>query len=198
MQQAISDRELLAILGGVSRSFVLTIRALPKGLRQPIGLAYLLARISDTIADTATAPAEVRADFLQRFSAMVEQGADSQALRQLSEQIKPGNSAEADLLTQTERILASLQNFPETDRREITALLVKITHGQALDLLRFPGNGKSAPFPPPRNWMNIPISWPDAWANSGRGFVARTYRLTAASMWRSYPGWGVHSDRGCS
>ena len=43
-----SDAELMDLLKGVSRSFVLTIRALPRGLRRPIGLAYLLARASDT------------------------------------------------------------------------------------------------------------------------------------------------------
>ncbi len=62
------DAELMEVLKGVSRSFVLTIRALPKGLRRPIGLAYLLARASDTIADTATAPVEARTECLRAFA----------------------------------------------------------------------------------------------------------------------------------
>ncbi|SVB50912.1 uncharacterized protein METZ01_LOCUS203766, partial [marine metagenome] len=45
------DRLLKDVLEGVSRSFYLTIRVLPKNLREPIGLAYLLARTADTIAD---------------------------------------------------------------------------------------------------------------------------------------------------
>ena len=45
------DAEMMAVLKGVSRSFVITIRALPRGLRRPVGLAYLLARASDTIAE---------------------------------------------------------------------------------------------------------------------------------------------------
>src|SRR5437667_11202004 len=40
------------ILRSVSRSFYLSIRFLPAQLRQPIALAYLLARATDTIADT--------------------------------------------------------------------------------------------------------------------------------------------------
>ena len=44
------------LLKSVSRSFYLTIRILPARLQAPIGLAYLLARASDTIADTADAP----------------------------------------------------------------------------------------------------------------------------------------------
>ena len=42
---------LKSVLKGVSRSFYLTMRVLPKNLREPIGLAYLLARAADTIAD---------------------------------------------------------------------------------------------------------------------------------------------------
>ena len=41
------------LLASVSRSFYLSIRLLPRRLRAPIGLAYLLARASDTIADSA-------------------------------------------------------------------------------------------------------------------------------------------------
>ena len=39
------------ILRSVSRAFYLSIRVLPADLREPIGLAYLLARIADTIVD---------------------------------------------------------------------------------------------------------------------------------------------------
>ena len=40
------------LLRRVSRSFYLTLRVLPATLRTPIGLAYLLARAADTLADT--------------------------------------------------------------------------------------------------------------------------------------------------
>ena len=43
---------LTATLKDVSRSFYLTLRVLPARIRTPIGLAYLLARTSDTVADT--------------------------------------------------------------------------------------------------------------------------------------------------
>ena len=39
------------LLRGVSRSFYLSLRILPAALREPIGLAYLLARAADTVAD---------------------------------------------------------------------------------------------------------------------------------------------------
>jgi phytoene/squalene synthetase len=40
------------LLRQVSRSFYLSLTVLPGPLREPIGLAYLLARAADTIADT--------------------------------------------------------------------------------------------------------------------------------------------------
>src|SRR5437879_13909076 len=40
------------LLRQVSRSFYLSLAVLPSALREPIGLAYLLARAADTIADT--------------------------------------------------------------------------------------------------------------------------------------------------
>src|SRR5258707_13271546 len=48
------------LLKGVSRSFYLTLRVLPAGMRDPIGLAYLLARAADTIADTSLISPEQR------------------------------------------------------------------------------------------------------------------------------------------
>ena len=40
------------LLRQVSRSFYLSLAILPNALREPIGLAYLLARAADTITDT--------------------------------------------------------------------------------------------------------------------------------------------------
>jgi farnesyl-diphosphate farnesyltransferase len=130
----IGDKELIELLAGVSRSFVLTIRALPKGLRRPIGLAYLLARTSDTIADTATAPVDVRIQSLKEFSG-------SLPITHLAS-ISPGNPAERHLLQNIPRITAMVDTLPESDRAEIRTLLQKITEGQRLDLLRFPDPGK--------------------------------------------------------
>ena len=55
-----TDELLGPILRDVSRAFYLTLRVLPTAVRPQIGLAYLLARIADTIADTTEVPAEKR------------------------------------------------------------------------------------------------------------------------------------------
>jgi len=56
------------ILRSVSRSFYLSIRFLPQQLREPIALAYLLARTTDTVADTTRIPGAVRMEALKMLS----------------------------------------------------------------------------------------------------------------------------------
>src|SRR5436190_22716039 len=56
------------ILRSVSRSFYLSIRFLPAQLREPIALAYLLARTTDTVADTAGISTNVRTEALRMLS----------------------------------------------------------------------------------------------------------------------------------
>src|ERR1051326_7222356 len=59
------------LLRATSRSFYLTLRVLPRPVRPQISLAYLLARTSDTIADTQVLSLEQRLDALRRFRSRV-------------------------------------------------------------------------------------------------------------------------------
>jgi phytoene/squalene synthetase len=61
----VNERELLK---SVSRSFYISIRLLPKALREPVALGYLLARTSDTIADGTAVDVEKRIELLDRFA----------------------------------------------------------------------------------------------------------------------------------
>src|SRR4029434_8384968 len=62
---------LTTLLKDVSRSFYLTLRVLPRPIRPQIGLAYLLARSSDTIAEPAMLPVERRLRALQDLRARI-------------------------------------------------------------------------------------------------------------------------------
>ena len=53
------------LLKQTSRSFYLTLRVLPADVSPQIGLAYLLARATDTIADTELVPLAQRLAALQ-------------------------------------------------------------------------------------------------------------------------------------
>jgi farnesyl-diphosphate farnesyltransferase len=124
------------LLASVSRSFYLTIRILPPALRAPIGLAYLLARASDTIADTADASAEVRLKFLAAFGEMIRSGGNK-GIEELQRDIRPFAAGERELISKLDRCLAWLSSLEDADRREIAAVMEKIIRGQTLDLQRF-------------------------------------------------------------
>lgn len=124
------------LLASVSRSFYLTIRILPAELRAPIGLAYLLARASDTIADTADASAEIRLQYLTVFGRAIATG-ESVGIADLQREIRPSAAGECELIAKLDRCLAWLATMENFDRRDIAAVMEKIIHGQALDLKRF-------------------------------------------------------------
>src|SRR5574337_1299700 len=86
------DELLGTLLKNVSRSFYLTLRVLPRELRIPIGLAYLLARAADTIADTALLPPEDRLDLLLGFRAHVNGLRHDATLGRIEYALLPGQS----------------------------------------------------------------------------------------------------------
>lgn len=129
-----TDLELLA---PVSRSFYLTIRALPHKLRGPVGVGYLLARATDTIADSADAPVDVRLRQLNALRAMIETGSDKSRIDLLKNEITPPDASERALISQIGEVLERLESMPVLDRADIVDVLQKITRGQELDLMRF-------------------------------------------------------------
>jgi farnesyl-diphosphate farnesyltransferase len=137
MAQA-SDKLLAGLLKEVSRSFYLTLRVLPGEVRAPIGLAYLLARTTDTIADTALVAPEQRLEALQalreRIQGRREAPLDFGALAR-----QQGSRAEGVLLEKCEASLALLRNLPSADAQLVRQVLNTITSGQELDLRRFAG-----------------------------------------------------------
>jgi farnesyl-diphosphate farnesyltransferase len=141
------ERELGGqLLASVSRSFYLTLKALPGELREPLSLAYLLARTADTIADTAEVPAEVRLDGLRRFRALVENddGAERTRLAALlASEFGPRqtDAAEQRLMERFADGLAWLNTMTGAKLEAIRQVLRHIIDGQMLDLQRFPGSG---------------------------------------------------------
>src|SRR5512147_1974805 len=99
------EQELLTdLLKDVSRSFYLTLRVLPGEIRPQIGVAYLLARTSDTIADTEWVALEQRLEALQRFRERVSGVRDERLnLGELAQQ--QGPPAERMLLENCESVL---------------------------------------------------------------------------------------------
>ncbi|MFL6519892.1 MAG: phytoene/squalene synthase family protein [Chthoniobacterales bacterium] len=129
------------LLRSVSRSFYLSLRFLPTGLRDPLSLAYLLARATDTIADTPEAPVALRTEALRTLAAMIQGGASSEKTAHLRESFVPlqTDKAERALIEQLPALLDWLDDLRSEDRDEVRNVLDKINRGQSLDLERFGG-----------------------------------------------------------
>ena len=129
---------LTALLRDVSRSFYLTLRVLPRPVRPQIGLAYLLARATDTIADTDLVPV---ADRIHALQALRERIAGTRLIPVnfgafAERQSSPG---ERMLLERVEEALGVFNRFTYSDQERIREVLSTITSGQELDLRRFHG-----------------------------------------------------------
>jgi len=135
------DGNLNDLLKATSRSFYLTLRILPAAVRPQIGLAYLLARTTDTIADTEILPVEQRLEALDKLRARIL--GQSSASLQFGELAKQqGSPAERMLLEKVEHALALLPTLSPEDLKLVREVLATITSGQELDLRRF-GNGSA-------------------------------------------------------
>jgi farnesyl-diphosphate farnesyltransferase len=123
------------LLRGVSRSFYLTIRLLPSPVREPIALGYLLARASDSIADTSAAELASRVEALGQLRAGKIASTAVEALAG-----KQSVPAEVELLRRLPDLLKTLERSPARER--IEWVWAHILRGQIFDLERFNGNAE--------------------------------------------------------
>jgi len=136
-----ADLNIRQRLRGVSRSFGLSIGLLPAALREPVGLAYLLARITDTVADTAAVPAARRLALLDRLQQAIEQPLQTPslapALQDFARQVD--NAPERALLAQGQACLEALARQSGADQAVMRAVLAAIIEGQHWDLAALDG-----------------------------------------------------------
>ncbi|MBR79890.1 MAG: farnesyl-diphosphate farnesyltransferase [Euryarchaeota archaeon] len=133
---SILDTELDSILEGTSRSFYLSLKELPQSIRQQVSLLYMLARTSDTIADSEDGDPTTRLLCLEAFN-KYSQGKSEKA-PDLSELAKlQTNPSEGRLLVSVEKVASIIDQFSESDQNSIRRCLGIIIGGQIQDLERF-------------------------------------------------------------
>ncbi len=125
------------ILRSVSRTFYLSIRILPPALREAMGVAYLLARTSDTIADSDGATVTVRLRRLEDFAKMLQSGATTQGVGNIQRDIQSSHEGERALIAALPRVLERFGAFKPWDWKETIELLTNIINGQSNDLRTF-------------------------------------------------------------
>ncbi|MFC4994095.1 phytoene/squalene synthase family protein [Rubritalea tangerina] len=132
-----------SVLKGVSRSFYLTIRLLPRLMREPVSLGYLLARASDTIADTEQVPAGLREACLAKFTPALK---DKEVREELIELIRTSfieyqtNDKERLLLERLDDVFHWYDCIIEWAWDAIAVVLDHICKGQMHDIRHFAVN----------------------------------------------------------
>jgi farnesyl-diphosphate farnesyltransferase len=140
----LSDDLLGDLLRRVSRSFYLSVAVLPRALREPIGLAYLLARAADTVADTRLIPRGDRLALLHTLRRACAGEAADHAAAARAAIPHQAHEAERELLARVGDALARVERLPAPDRDAVRQVLATLTAGMIFDLERFPGEDASA------------------------------------------------------
>ncbi len=124
-----------SILRDVSRSFYLTLRLLPREMRGSASLGYLLARTSDTLADTEGVPVAERVELLNGYAKSISRGDALPAWPEVMlAQAAPG---EARLLARARDVLDWLSDADPRQAELVRKVAATIIGGQLLDLRRF-------------------------------------------------------------
>jgi farnesyl-diphosphate farnesyltransferase len=108
-------------------------------LREPIALAYLLARATDSVADTTGISGAVRLETLKMLSDGIQGKASRDVVVDLIASFVPlqENTSERQLLQSLRDCLTWFNQIEHADRNDVRVVLEKITHGQMVDLERF-------------------------------------------------------------
>jgi farnesyl-diphosphate farnesyltransferase len=133
---AAATRRLDPLLKSVSRSFHLTLRVLPAAIRPQIGLAYLLARATDTVADTGIIPWQERLLTLRMLRDRIL-GTHGLPLDFADLAQQQGSESERELLLRIEEAIEALSLLSAKDQERIREVITTIASGQELDLERF-------------------------------------------------------------
>lgn len=132
-----------ALLKAVSRSFYLSMVWLPPAMRQGIALGYMLARATDSVADTSIAPASRRAEVLRQMglavSGALPQDEQDSLLRVLRGEMADAQNkeSEATLLRRFDECLEQLHAVSGQERQLVRRVLSVIVEGQLWDLTYF-------------------------------------------------------------
>lgn len=109
------------ILQGVSRTFALTIPQLPESLRQVVGNAYLLCRITDTIEDDSALTFTQTKELSQMFVNVVQGTVPAEMFSQKLYPLLSDNTipAEHDLIKNTPAVLRITHSFNAIQRNAL-------------------------------------------------------------------------------
>lgn len=130
------------LLSAVSRSFYLSMRFLPREMRSGVAVGYLLARATDTVADTVDMDCRERLALLRMMGETVAGNASRETASTCFGRLgvlssAQGHRGEAELLARFPECLALLEALSPRERMLVRNVLSAIVEGQAWDLEYF-------------------------------------------------------------
>lgn len=129
------------LLKGVSRSFYLSMRFLPNEMAYPIGIAYLLARLSDTLTDTNDVNSDQKIEALRLLKQKDYDGL--MAIYEQSYKSILRGEREKQLIEQADRLWSHLDSLDKPLKIEVEHVIGTILEGQKFDIIRFEVEKKS-------------------------------------------------------
>ena len=128
-----------SLLKKVSRSFYITIRLLPKAVRIPISIAYMLARTADTITDTSIFENSKKLENLCSLRSMIVKkdatrfNIFNEKVTNLENELPP----EKMLLHSIPNQIQLLSSLPSFEQTEIIRVIERLISGMQMDLSTF-------------------------------------------------------------
>lgn len=130
---------IMSLLKDVARSFYLSIKILPRSMQYPVGLAYLLARIADTIVDDQVNNNKSKLEMLLEFRIQINKTDASKNTKIMTVDI--GNKNESvkkkQFIEKLPIALKSFDDLEEDDAIEVRNLVDTIASGMQLELSTF-------------------------------------------------------------
>lgn len=130
------------LLSAVSRSFYLSMRFLPREMRPGVAVGYLLARATDTVADTVDMDCRERLALLRMMGETVAGDASRETASTCFGRLGilssiQTHSGEGELLARFPECLALLEALSPREQMLVRQVLSTIVQGQAWDLEYF-------------------------------------------------------------
>ena len=137
----LKESDLRSHLRKVSRSFYITLVILPREIFKPISIAYLLARIADTVADTLLQVSfKNKRDFLIGFKKQIQnENLDENFLKDLNKflfELKK-YPIQRDLIRFIPDLFSFYVSLNETERFHVKSITVRLITGIENDLDKF-------------------------------------------------------------
>ena len=125
------------ILPEVSRTFAISIKALPGVLGDAVCTAYLLCRIADTIEDDNTTAPEQRAAWLDAFLTALDDAAAADAFPAQVRALQ-GDPAHLRLVQHTDLVLVAFRALPPRTRDRVAHWVREMGRGMAKFVRTYP------------------------------------------------------------